>query len=138
LTLSHTGYLTFVIANILGILTTMVPLSNFFSLFWPLQLISLFPLTNPYLPSCLTNFLISFSHVYEISFLSSLSKNDLAYVYKRSKYTGSHYIANAFEVVTVLISTVFVVVKKHERFSWTLFVMSVVYCWIKNGVAVGI
>jgi hypothetical protein len=63
----------------------------------------------------------------------------LAYVYKRSKFTGSHYISNAFEVVTsVLISIVFIVVKKKERISWTLFILSVVYSWVKNGIAVGI
>ncbi len=139
LSLSHTSYLTFLITNILGILSGLVPLSNLYTVLFALRLTSLYPLANPHLPSCLTHYLTTFSHLYDHPTLSSsLINTNLSYVLKRSKYIASHYIVNGFEVAAVLVSLVLIVVKRHERFSWVLMVLSLVYCWVPNWIAAAI
>ena len=53
----------------------------------------------------------------------------------RSGIVASHYIANAFEVVTVLIAMLLVVIRRPQ---WKLVALTIVYCWVKNAMAVGI
>ena len=59
----------------------------------------------------------------------------MRYVHMRSGIVASHYIANAIEVVTVLIAMLLVVVR---RPLWKLVALTIVYCLVKNAMAVGI